>query len=61
MEFMDGGSLTEILDQYKHMQLTEPQIALILREVCWLFFFQLWFSFSISFFRIYIFLLILSL
>lgn len=32
MEFMDGGSLTEILDQYKHMQLTEPQIALILRE-----------------------------
>jgi len=32
MEFMDGGSLTEILDQYKHMQLTEPQIALLLRE-----------------------------
>jgi len=32
MEFMAGGSLTEILDQFKHIQLTEPQIALILRE-----------------------------
>jgi len=32
MEFMDGGSLTEILDQYKHLKLSEPQIALILRE-----------------------------
>lgn len=32
MEFMPGGSLTEILDQFKHVQLTEPQCAYILRE-----------------------------
>lgn len=32
MEFMDGGSLTEILEQFKHIQLTEPQIALICFE-----------------------------
>ena len=33
MEYMDGGSLTEILDQHAMMQLTEPQIALIMLEV----------------------------
>lgn len=32
MEFMEGGSLTEILDQHAFMQLTEPQIALIMLE-----------------------------
>lgn len=33
MEYMEGGSLTEILDQYQHVRLTEDQIALILLEV----------------------------
>lgn len=33
MEYMEGGSLTEVLDQHAHLQLTEPQIALILLEV----------------------------
>lgn len=32
MEFMGGGSLTEILEQYKYIKLTEPQIALICFE-----------------------------
>jgi serine/threonine protein kinase len=29
MEFMGGGCLTEILEQFEHVQLTEEQIALI--------------------------------
>jgi serine/threonine protein kinase len=29
MEFMGGGCLTEILEQFEHIQLTEEQIALI--------------------------------
>jgi len=33
MEFMDGGCLTEILDLFEQMQLTEPQIAYICRCV----------------------------
>jgi len=33
MEFMGGGSLTEILELYKTIQLTEPQIALLCFEV----------------------------
>ncbi len=33
MEFMGGGSLTEILELYKTLQLTEPQIALLCFEV----------------------------
>jgi serine/threonine protein kinase len=33
MEYMDGGSLTQVLDQYKFLKLTEPQIALIMGEV----------------------------
>lgn len=33
MEFMDGGSLTQVLDQYKYLKLTEEQIALIMGEV----------------------------
>jgi len=32
MEMMEGGSLTEILDQHAHLKLTEPQIALIMLE-----------------------------
>jgi hypothetical protein len=32
MEFMGGGSLTEILELYKTLQLTEPQIALLCFE-----------------------------
>lgn len=32
MEFMGGGSLTEILEQFKHIRLTEGQIALICYE-----------------------------
>jgi len=32
MEFMDGGSLTQVLDQYKFLKLTEEQIAFILGE-----------------------------
>jgi len=34
MEYMEGGSLTEILDQYQHIRLVEDQIALILLESC---------------------------
>jgi serine/threonine protein kinase len=33
MEYMGGGSLTEILEQYKYVQLTEPEIAFICFEV----------------------------
>jgi serine/threonine protein kinase len=33
MEFMGGGCLTEVLEQYEHVKLTEPQIALACREV----------------------------
>lgn len=33
MEFMGGGSLTEILELYKTLRLTEPQIALLCFEV----------------------------
>lgn len=29
MEYMNGGCLTEILDQFEHMHLTEPQIAYV--------------------------------
>jgi serine/threonine protein kinase len=32
MEFMGGGCLTEILEQFEHVQLTEEQIALICLE-----------------------------
>jgi len=32
MEYMGGGSLTEILEQYKYVQLTEPEIAFICFE-----------------------------
>jgi hypothetical protein len=32
MEYMGGGSLTEILEQFKHIRLTEGQIALICYE-----------------------------
>eukprot|EP01125_Pyxidicula_operculata_P007318 TRINITY_DN2490_c0_g1_i1.p1 TRINITY_DN2490_c0_g1~~TRINITY_DN2490_c0_g1_i1.p1 ORF type:complete len:532 (+),score=103.86 TRINITY_DN2490_c0_g1_i1:77-1672(+) len=32
MEYMEGGSLTEILDQYQYIRLDEPQIALIMLE-----------------------------
>eukprot|EP01126_Amoeba_proteus_P033920 TRINITY_DN3352_c0_g1_i18.p1 TRINITY_DN3352_c0_g1~~TRINITY_DN3352_c0_g1_i18.p1 ORF type:complete len:497 (-),score=94.24 TRINITY_DN3352_c0_g1_i18:417-1907(-) len=32
MEFMDGGSLTQVLDQYKYMKLTEEQIACVMGE-----------------------------
>jgi serine/threonine protein kinase len=32
MEYMGGGSLTEILEQFKHIRLTEAQIALICFE-----------------------------
>lgn len=32
MEYMEGGSLTEVLDQYQHVRLTEGQIALIMQE-----------------------------
>lgn len=32
MEYMDGGCLTDILEQFDTIKLTEPQIALICRE-----------------------------
>lgn len=32
MEFMGGGSLTEILEQFKYIKLTEPQIAFVCLE-----------------------------
>lgn len=33
MEFMGGGCLTEVLEQFEHVKLTEAQIALACREV----------------------------
>ena len=33
MELMSGGCLTDILDQFDHVRLTEPQIAYICRQV----------------------------
>ena len=33
MEFMGGGCLTEVLDQYRELQLTEEQMASICNEV----------------------------
>ncbi|GAM27444.1 hypothetical protein SAMD00019534_106200 [Acytostelium subglobosum LB1] len=33
MEFMGGGCLTEVLDQHRDVQLTEPQIAFVCHEV----------------------------
>jgi len=32
MEYMGGGCLTEILEQFEHVQLTEAQIALVCKE-----------------------------
>jgi len=32
MEFMGGGCLTEVLEQFDSMQLTEPQIAVVCKE-----------------------------
>jgi len=32
MEFMDGGCLTDILDEYETVSLTEPQIGLICKQ-----------------------------
>jgi len=32
MEFMDGGCLTDILDEYDTVSLTEPQIALVVKQ-----------------------------
>ena len=32
MELMAGGCLTDILEQYEYVKLTEPQIALVCRE-----------------------------
>jgi len=32
MEFMDGGSLTQVLDQYHYLKLTEEQIAYLMGE-----------------------------
>lgn len=34
MEFMGGGCLTEVLEQYEHVQMTETQIAFACLEVC---------------------------
>ncbi len=34
MEYMGGGCLTEVLDQYRELQLTEEQMAAICLEVC---------------------------
>jgi serine/threonine protein kinase len=33
MEFMDGGNLTDILEQFEELKMTEPQIAFVTREV----------------------------
>ena len=33
MELMGGGCLTEILDQFESVQMTEPQIAKVARDV----------------------------
>jgi len=32
MEFMGGGCLTEILEQFEHVKLTEPQVAFVVKE-----------------------------
>jgi len=32
MEYMGGGCLTEVLEQFEHMKLNEPQIALVCKE-----------------------------
>lgn len=34
MEYMDGGCLTEILDQYPKVLMTEPQMAHVAKQVC---------------------------
>ena len=34
MEFMGGGCLTEILDQYPKVLMTESQMAFVAKEVC---------------------------
>ena len=34
MEFMGGGCLTEVLEQFENVQMTEPQIAYAVGEVC---------------------------
>lgn len=33
MELMDGGCLTDVLEQFDAVKLTEPQIAYVCREV----------------------------
>ncbi len=33
MEFMGGGCLTEVLEQYQHVQMTEEQIAFVCLQV----------------------------
>lgn len=33
MEYMDGGCLTDILEQFDQIKMTEPQIAFCCREV----------------------------
>ena len=33
MEYMGGGCLTEILEQFEYVQMTEPQIAYVCLEV----------------------------
>ena len=35
MEYMGGGCLTEILEQFEYVQMTEPQIAYVCLEVLW--------------------------
>jgi len=32
MEYMGGGCLTEVLEQFEHLQMTEEQIALVCRD-----------------------------
>ena len=33
MEFMGGGCLTDILDQFEHVKMTEPQMAFVCKAV----------------------------
>ena len=36
MEFLDRGSLTEVLDQFHKEPLNEAEMAYVCREVCYL-------------------------
>ena len=47
MEFMGGGCLTEVLEQFDNVKLTEPQIAFCCREVNLFVFFKVFFFYDL--------------